>query len=64
MVTTDFSTGLINSPDRFILQFTQISLMHHRLRSRGNEPCFPTFYVQVIAELHEDFLFSGRSGMA
>lgn len=57
-------TGLINSPDRFILQLTQKSPMHHRLQCQGNEPCFPVFYVLVITELHEDSLFSGRSGMA
>ncbi len=38
--------------------------MHHRLQCQGNEPCFPVFYVQVIAELREGSLFSGRSDTA
>lgn len=37
MASSTLGTGLENSPDRIILQLTQISPMHHLLRYRGNE---------------------------
>jgi hypothetical protein len=48
-------------PQRLIVQFVLKSVTHHLLLPRGNEQCFPAWYVRAIAVQPVDCLSSGGS---